>query len=77
MKTQIKIWSREGNTPITGRKGSFCDLLIDQSFDCKTPEEAEKLTIKMVQETPHGAKGHYDMPEHTNQNTRNRFCGYR
>lgn len=77
MKTQIKVWSKIGCTPITGRIGAFCDVLVDKSFDCESPVQAAELVAKLVEETHYAASGHYDMPEWPNQNDRNRFCGYR
>jgi len=72
-QTTIRIWSDIGNTPITNRDGAYCDELLNIIVQCETPEEAFDLTKKLISETNHGFSGHFAMPSHPNQNTRNRF----
>ncbi len=73
MKTEIKIWSQVGHSPLTKRGGSFCDLLLDTEMDCETPAEAEKLTLQLMAATPHSARANFYMPEYPNQNIRQRW----
>lgn len=73
MKTQIKLWSNIGHTPITKRGSSYCDLLLDIVIDCDSPESAKEKTRALIKETDHATYGHFYMPEHPNQNIRAQF----
>jgi hypothetical protein len=72
-ETKIIVWSAIGNTPITGRDGSYCDELVKVTIQCETPEQAKEITQRMVRETQHGYSGYFNMPNHPNQNIRNGF----
>ncbi len=63
--TTITIWSDIAN----GR----CDELLRVVIDCETPAEATKAAQELLKATRHGYSGHFDMPTHPNQNTRNGF----
>lgn len=72
-RTEIKVWSRTGNTPITKRSGAYCDLLVSAVVYCETPEQAEVETVRLIRETEYGDCGHFYMPEFPNQNTRSKW----
>ena len=72
-RTEIKIWSRYGHTPITNRGGAFLDLLLDCVIFCDTPREARIRTKFLIEACPHGYSGHYSLLEHPNQNIRDGF----
>jgi hypothetical protein len=72
-ETTIIIWSDIGNTPITGRAGPYCDELVRTRVQCESPEKARALTREIMQKTQYAYMGHFNMPEHPNQNTRNSF----
>jgi len=67
-KTVIKVWSREGFTPLTKRPGSYCDLLAEKEIECKEPCEARQAAIDLIDITFHAATGHFYMVDHPNQN---------
>jgi hypothetical protein len=73
MKTKIRIWSKIGSTPITGRKGAYCDVLLDTIIDCASPDDAKAETVRLIRETPHGENGYFYMPDHPNQNINRAF----
>jgi hypothetical protein len=70
MKTEIRIWSRIGHTPITKRPGAYCDELVFADFDCETPTEAKHLVQQLIRDVPGADYGHFNMPEYWNHNTR-------
>ncbi len=75
-RTEIRIWSRAGHTPLTNRAkrdSSYCDLLFETVVFCQSPDAARAETRALIKATPHGDIGHFNMPDHPNQNTRNRF----
>jgi hypothetical protein len=74
--TTIKLWSRNGHTPLTGRGGSFCDELLSLTIDCAGPSEAEQKALDYKNKTKGAYSCHYNMPDYPNQNTRSRFCHY-
>ena len=73
MKTKVYVWSNIGNTPITKRAGSFCDVLVEREIECSTPEQARAEVKALIRNTPHGYSGHFNIPDHPNQNTRSSF----
>ncbi len=73
MKTKVYVWSNIGNTPITKRGGSFCDVLVEREIECETPEQARAEVKALIRSTPHGGYGHFNMPDFWNQNTRSSF----
>jgi hypothetical protein len=70
MKAEIRIWSRIGDTPLTGRAGSYCDELAHVNLEVGHPLEAQRATERLLLETPHAYNGHYSVPDHPNQNLR-------
>lgn len=70
MFTDIRIWSANGHTPITNRGGAFCDQLSRTAMHCKTPADARKATLALIATTAHAVAGHFNMPDHPNQNIR-------
>jgi len=75
-KTIITVLSVQGNTPLTNRGGSYCDLLATVEVECKDPTEALAKTLEIKKQTPHAYQCHFIMPEYPNQNTRSQFCHY-
>lgn len=73
MKTIIHVWSKIGNTPLTGRKGAYCDELAKVEIETASPEEAHAKTVEMLKTIPHAEKGHYYLPDWWNQNTRSNW----
>lgn len=71
--TKIIIWSRPGNTPITNRGQQFCDELLRCEVQCADPQEARNEVKRLIRETKHADKGHFEMVNHPNQNTRYGF----
>ena len=72
-KTEIVLWSAIGNTPITGRKGAYCDELVRTTIECENPARADEAVRDLINSTPHARKGHFFMPTFPNQNTRSRW----
>ena len=70
---QIKIWSEIGNTPITKRKGAYCDELYSNTIQVLDPEDAKNIIKELIRETEHAVSGHYYLPGYPNQNTRSNF----
>ena len=75
-QTTIRIWSRNGHTPITNRTGNYCDELLSTTVTCVDPEEAQHLASELKKTTPGAYSCHYVMPDYPNQNTRSGFCHY-
>ena len=75
-KTQVIIWSDVGQTPITGRKGSFCDTLVDTYIDCTDPADALDKVLEIKKATPHAHSCWFNMEGYWNQNTKSKFCHY-
>jgi len=73
--TEIYIWSAIGNTPITNRKGAFCDVLEKSQIECESPQDAIEKVKAKIANTKFAAKGYFNMPSHPNQNTRSKFLG--
>lgn len=73
MKTQIKIWSAVGNTPVTKRGSSFCDELVSETTDCTSPEDARQYILGLMKRTPHADNANFYMPEWPNQNVRSQW----
>lgn len=72
-KCNIKVWSATGHTPITGRKGYFCDVLIDKVIDVKDHNEAIKAIRELIVSTDYASTGHYYIPEYWNHNLKSNF----
>lgn len=70
MLTEIHIWSKIGHTPITGRAGAYCDVLLKENVDLANPKEAAAYVRAKLQTVPHADKGHFIIPEWPNQNVR-------
>ncbi len=69
-RTEIKVWSEIGHTPLTCRGGYYRDLLLDTECLCDDPASALAATKALINTTPGGASGHFSMPNHPNQNIR-------
>lgn len=69
-ETNFFIWSDIGHTPLTNRKGSYCDLLLEQSGFCESPREARIALDELLEKTDHAHKGYFEMIGYWNQNTR-------
>jgi hypothetical protein len=76
-RTEIYIWSRIGCTPITKREGAYCDVLVHKHIECASPEVARREVELLIESTQYGDYGHFSMPDHPNQNTRNSFVSRR
>jgi hypothetical protein len=74
--TTIRIWSRNGHTPVTGRGAGYCDELVNTVVDCRDPDHALQMVAELKAQTPGAYACHYSMPDHPNQNTRTKFCHY-
>jgi hypothetical protein len=75
-KTQVTLWSANGDTPITGRGQSYCDELVNIFIDCTDPADALAKVLEIKQATPHAYACHFNMVDYPNQNTKARFCHY-
>ena len=73
MEVRFKIWSNIGHTPVTHRKGAFCDVLAKGEFDAANPDEATAELQKRMKATPYAHLGAFFMPEYPNQNTNHQF----
>lgn len=73
----IYVWSAIGHTPKTGRAGSYCDELAKVTIRVADVGEARAKAIELVRSTPHGERGHFDVPAHPNQNIRSGWVGLR
>lgn len=69
----LYIWTNVGHTPITGRKGAFCDKLLEATVFVSSPDEARKILVEMAKITPHAHKGYYHLPKYPNQNLRHNW----
>jgi hypothetical protein len=67
------VWSRAGHTPVTGRAGLYCDVLVKVSIPVADPAEARAELKALMARTPHADYGHYGVPSYPNQNTRDGF----
>lgn len=72
-QTEIHIWSAIGNTPITNRKGNYCDLLFKGTIKAASPADAVYQAKKIAKETPGAYSGHYSIKKPPNHNTADRF----
>ncbi len=68
MQCKIKVWSRIGNTPVTGRVGAFCDELVSKDIDAIDHKDAIAQVKAIMKETPNSDRGFYHMPEYWNHN---------
>ena len=75
-KTIVKVWSDVGHTPITGRKGSYQDELVNVEIDCIDPTDAFNKVLDIKLQTPDAYSCYFFMPEYPNQNTNSQFCHY-
>ena len=75
-ETTNTIFSATGNTPVTNRIGSYCDVLAKVTMLCETPEQAKAKTLELKKQTEHAYSCHFSMPDYPNQNTRSQFCHY-
>ena len=71
--TEIVIWSAIGHTPVTKRKGSYCDEILRTELQCTSPTHAKECVKVLINNTEHARSGHFSMPDYPNQNTRNNF----
>jgi hypothetical protein len=71
--TQIRLWTKLGHTPVTGRSGPYYDELLHTTVLCENPAEATALVRKLIQETEHADSGYFRMPEYPNHNINSRF----
>ena len=69
LKTEIKVWSRIGHTPVTGRSGAYSDELVSETTDCTNPHDAEQYVVGLMKRTPHAYTGYFIIHEWWNQNT--------
>lgn len=67
---EIRIWSAIGHTPITGRRGAYCDELAMECIDVAHPGEAREAAEKLKKQHPHAATAHFNVPSYPNQNIR-------
>lgn len=75
-RTEIYVYSAIGNTPITKRGSSYCDVLIYTHLQCESAEDARATVELLIRSQPHGNYGHFHMLDHPNQNTRASFVSY-
>jgi hypothetical protein len=68
IKTEIKIWSSNGHTPITNRGRNYCDLLLDAVIEIDSIDDAREKTKELIRTTKSGSKGFYYAPEYWNKN---------
>jgi hypothetical protein len=69
-KTEIRVWSQIGHTPLTKRGGAYCDLLLLTEIECDGYGDARLQAETIMRALPSGARGHAHMPAHPNQNYR-------
>lgn len=67
---EIKLWSAIGDTPLTGRGGSFCDELVSVELNVLNPTDARTVVQNLIRSTPRAVKGYFNIPSWPNQNTR-------
>lgn len=67
--TQIYIWSAIGHTPITKRKGAYCDKLREETIECDSPASAKARVQELLAKVPHADRGFYYVIGYPNQNT--------
>jgi hypothetical protein len=72
----LRVWSAIGHTPITKRKGSFCDELAKTEVEVANPAEAKLYLAKLASETKHAVKGYFEIPSYPNQNTRTGWSSF-
>ena len=70
LMAEVHVWSRIGHTPITNRKGAYCDELVHAMIEVSSPEDAHEKVLTIMENTPHAEKGHFNIPQWWNQNTR-------
>lgn len=75
--TQIRLWSANGNTPITKRGGCYCDEVLLLNGVCSNPQVAKDWVQDLITTTPHAVYGHFTMPDFPNQNIRTGFVNPR
>ena len=74
--TNVIIWSKPGQTPVTGRGGMYQDELVNVYIDCASPEDALAKVLEIKRATPGAYQCHFYMPDYPNQNTKAQFCHY-
>ena len=70
---EIHIWSRIGHTPLTKRRGLYCDLLHKERHQVRDIEAAKKRMQYLLRITPHSCDAHFAVLEHPNQNLRTQW----
>lgn len=69
----IKIWSDIGHTPITNRKGAYCDELKTFSIAVYSHEQAIENVKDAIRAIPHAVSGHYNIINYPNHNKASNF----
>ncbi len=72
----LTLWSGIGHTPITKRKGSYCDELAKTEVEVSSPTEARLFLAKLAGETRHAVRGHFEIANFPNQNTRSGWSSF-
>ena len=73
-RTEIMIFSPVGQTPLTKRMGSYCDLLLKEYFMLDNPAQAKQKIRDLIASIVHNVgSAHYYIPDYPNQNTQ---CGW-
>lgn len=68
--TEIVIWSAIGNTPITHRKGSYCDELHRETINLESPKDAKEYVQGLLKSVSCADRGYFHMENFPNQNLR-------
>lgn len=66
MKATIRVWSAIGHTPVTGRKGAYCDELVRVENVYSSVDEIVKTMRDTLENTRYGVDAHYDAPDAPN-----------
>ena len=74
-KTEIRIWSEIGHTPITGRPGEYCDELVHMTVWLPGHDAAADFVRNMLDLVPHAVTGHFAITNYPNQNLQSDWIG--
>ena len=67
---KLYLWTRPGNTPLTGRGESFCDLLAEITVEVTDHIDARHKLAELAENYPDAEKGSFYIPSLPNQNLR-------
>lgn len=65
----VYVWSAVGSTPLTGRRGAYCDLLDTLTIEADDMEQAQARAIENARKVEHAARIYWEAPDFPNHNT--------